>query len=379
MAAKFAALKGARTLLIEKRQEIGSPVRCAEGIAAGWMEECDVLPDPGWIACRPEGARIFAPDGACAVVSSGHAGDEVGLVVERTLFDKALAQHAAEAGAKILLKTYASGVIMADGRVCGISGKSMGEEIEVHAKVTIAADGFESQMGRWAGLDTGLDSCDILSTFQYRLCNIECNTAYCDFYLGSCAPGGYIWVFPKGPGSANVGIGVAAPQLKDPGQVKDTLDRWIASKPELAGGQALDMIAGAVSTGKPPSSMVSSGFMLVGDSARLINPLTGGGIVNACISGKLAGETAADSVGSGDSGKEFLEKYERAWRNRMQKSHLRNWKARQKYIKLDDNTFNKIVRTLAEAKPHANSLSLLFALAKKHPKLVADFVDMLWT
>ncbi|MEJ2247443.1 MAG: NAD(P)/FAD-dependent oxidoreductase [Acidobacteriota bacterium] len=167
MAAKFAACKGARTLLVEKRQEIGSPVRCAEAIAKSWMEECEVPFDPAWVACAPEGARVFAPDGNFAFIDSSHAGDEVGLVIERTLFDKALASHAAEAGAQILLKTYASGVIRSNGTVRGISGKSMGEDLIIHAKVTIAADGFESQVGRWAGLETALEPDDIISTFQY--------------------------------------------------------------------------------------------------------------------------------------------------------------------------------------------------------------------
>ncbi|MBN2319689.1 MAG: NAD(P)/FAD-dependent oxidoreductase [Acidobacteria bacterium] len=377
MAARFAARNGARTLIIEKRQEIGSPVRCAEGLGASWMEECEVPLDPGWVACTPKGARIFAPNGNFAFVASGNAGDEVGLVVERTLFDKALARHAAEAGAQIMLGTHASGVIVSDGTVRGISGSSMGEDIEILAGITIAADGFESQVGRWAGLETELESCDIISTFQYRLCNIECDTACCDFYVGSCAPGGYIWVFPKGPGIANVGIGIAAQQLHDPGQTKAALDRWIAGKPEFSGGQALDMVAGGVSKNKPIPAMVSSGFMMVGDAARLIDPLTGGGIVPACISGKLAGETAAESVQRGDNGMKFLRKYERAWRNRMQKRHIRNWKAKQKFDALDDDAFNGIIQTLSEAKPHANTLSMLYALVKKHPALVVDFMDLL--
>jgi digeranylgeranylglycerophospholipid reductase len=379
MAAKFAARNGARTLLVEKKQEIGSPVRCAEAIARSWMEECEVPFDSGWVACSPEGARVFAPDGNFAFIDSAHAGDEVGLVIERTLFDKALASHAAKAGVRILLKTYASGVIISNGTVRGISGKSMGEDIKIHAKVTIAADGFESQVGRWAGLETALEPGDIISTFQYRLCNIECRTAYCDFYVGSCAPGGYIWVFPKGPGIANVGIGIAASRLRDPGQTKASLDRWIAGKPEFSKGQALDMVAGGISKNRSLPKMVSSGFMMVGDAARLIDPLTGGGIVNACISGKLAGETAADSMKRGDNGKKFLQKYERACRDRLQKKHIRNWKAKQKFDTLDDDTFNQIIRTLSEAKPHANTLSLLLALAPKHPALVADFIDMLWT
>jgi len=378
MAAKFAARDGARTLLIEKRQEIGSPVRCAEGIAKGWMKECAVPMDPSWIACVPEAARLFAPNGTCAIVSADRAGDEVGFVIERTLFDKALARHAVEAGARIMLKTHAGNVIRQNGAVCGVAAKSMGEDIEIRARVTIAADGFESQVGRWGGLDTSLATSDIISAFQYRLCNIECDPRYYDFYFGSCAPGGYIWVFPKGAGVANVGIGLPGSQLHEPGQTRTFLDRWIARQPGLARGQALDMVAGGVSTSKPLSKTVASGLMLVGDAARLINPLTGGGIVNACISGKLAGETAAAAIRSGNYEESFLQKYERAWRARMEKQHIRNWMAKEKLISIDDDAFNSIIQTLAETKPHANSLSLLLALAKKHPKLVAEFADLLW-
>ncbi|MGQ0796982.1 MAG: FAD-dependent oxidoreductase, partial [Methanobacteriota archaeon] len=38
-AARYAAIGGARTLLIEKRTEIGTPVRCGEGVAKRWLEE----------------------------------------------------------------------------------------------------------------------------------------------------------------------------------------------------------------------------------------------------------------------------------------------------------------------------------------------------
>jgi digeranylgeranylglycerophospholipid reductase len=378
MAAKFAARGGARTLLIEKRQEIGSPVRCAEGISKGWMEECDVSIDSSWVACVPEAARIFAPSGTFALVTPDRAGNEVGLVLERTLFDKALAKHAAEAGARILLKTYASDVMKQGDAVCGVVGQSMGEDIEIRASVTIAADGFESQVGRWSGLDTSLGQGDIISAFQYRLCNIDCDARYCDFYIGRCSPGGYIWVFPKGSGIANIGIGIPASQLRQPGETKAYLDRWIGQHPGLAKGQALDMVAGGVSTCKPLNQTVAAGLMLVGDAARLMDPLTGGGIVNACLSGKMAGETAAAAALCGDCGEAFLQKYERAWRDKMQKRLTRNWLAKEKFVTLNDDALNRIIATLAEAKPHASTLSLLLALAKKHPDLAVGFADLLW-
>jgi len=378
MAAKFAARNGVRTLLIEKRQEIGSPVRCAEGISRDWMTECDVEKDPAWIACVPEAARIFAPNGTCALVHMDRAGNEVGFVLERALFDKALARHAAQEGAGILLKTHARDVIRSNGAIGGIVGRSMGEDIEIRAKITIAADGFESQVARWAGLETGIDARDIVATFQYRLCNIECDVRYCDFYIGSFAPGGYIWVFPKGRNIANVGIGVQMTQLHEAGATKARLDSWLARQPGFMKGQPLDMVGGAVSTNKPLPKTVASGIIIVGDAARLINPLTGGGIVNACISGKLAGETAAAAVKRGDCSESFLQKYEKAWRARLEKELIRNWMAKEKVAKLDDDAFNRIVQTLSEVNPRASTLSLLLAISKKHPELVADFVELLW-
>ncbi len=377
MAAKFAARGGARTLLIEKRQEIGAPVRCAEGVSCDWMAECEVAPDPRWIATTPEGARIHAPGGACAVVSAERAGNEVGMVLERSQFDKALAEHAAEAGADILLKTHASDVLREDGAIVGIVGKTLGEDVEIRAAITIGADGFESQMGRWAGIQPPLKTRDVDATFQYRLTNVECDPRYCDFYVGSAAPGGYIWVFPKGPRIANVGIGVQLALLRGKADTKRYLDDWVARQPALARGRPLDMVAGAVSTCPPPRRTVASGLMLVGDAARLIDPLTGGGIVNACLSGKFAGEIAAGAARAGDAGEDALGAYERAWRSRLERKLLRNWLAKERLITLDDPTLDAVVTTLAEVDLGADTLSLLTQIARRHPALVEGFAELL--
>ena len=37
---------------------------------------------------------------------------------------------------------------------------------------------------------------------------IDVDPGFNEFYVGSDAPGGYVWVFTKGPHEANVGIGV---------------------------------------------------------------------------------------------------------------------------------------------------------------------------
>ena len=45
MAAKHAALSGADVLLIEKKAEIGAPLRCAEGVSKRRLKEVGIEPD----------------------------------------------------------------------------------------------------------------------------------------------------------------------------------------------------------------------------------------------------------------------------------------------------------------------------------------------
>ena len=85
-------------------------------------------------------------------------GNEVGYVVERDAFDKALAIDAANAGSEVMLKTAAVGILKEGDRVVGARVKQFGEQFDIHARVTVGADGFESQVGQWAGIPTNLRS-----------------------------------------------------------------------------------------------------------------------------------------------------------------------------------------------------------------------------
>ena len=49
MAAKYAAEGGAKTILIEKKAEIGAPLRCAEGVSKKWLAELGIKPRGGMV------------------------------------------------------------------------------------------------------------------------------------------------------------------------------------------------------------------------------------------------------------------------------------------------------------------------------------------
>ena len=99
-AARYAAENGARVLLLEKRDKIGYPVRCGEGIAPKWLEFSNIPIDDYWISKKVKGAKIYSPNGSCLVVEDDNLGTEVGLVIDRVKFDQTVADLAVKAGAE---------------------------------------------------------------------------------------------------------------------------------------------------------------------------------------------------------------------------------------------------------------------------------------
>lgn len=377
-AARFAAKGGADVIMIEKRQEIGSPVRCAEGISKPLLQKIDLTLDSKDVARQVKGAKIISPAGHVLTISEKQAGNEVGIVLDRVFFDKHLAKLAANEGTEILLKTAATGLIKKDGKIAGIKATGSSGDIEIHAKCVVGADGFESQIGRWGGIDTTLTPADITSCFQYRMTNIDIDPDYCEFTIGSMAPGGYVWIFPKNEDTANVGLGLQLKQLRNPGEIKAALDRFISKDKRLSKGKPLDMVAGAVSICAPIDKTVKDNLLLVGDSARQIDPITGGGISNGCIAGRIAGETLANACKNDDFSEKSLQPYESGWRDVLENKQYRNWMAKEKLVKLSDDDLDKIISALIEVGVEGlSALAILQAVAKKYPDLVAEFKELL--
>jgi len=378
MTAKHAALNGASVLMIEKRQEIGSPVRCGEGLSKASMAEVGITPNRKWIATDVDGAIIVSPSGNKFVINEKQAGSEVGMVLERDMFDKALAADAAKAGAEIMVKTEAVALIKEGDKIKGVKVLSYGRPMDISAGCVVGADGYESQVGRWAGIDTTLKPSDITSCFQYRLTNIKHNYRYCEFIIGSAAPGGYAWIFPKDEHTANVGIGVLLTKLKKPGQVKEYLDRFIQKDERLRNGQPLDAVSGAVSVSPPVERTIADGLLLVGDSARIIDPITGGGIANGCITGMYAGKVLGKASQAGDFSTSVLEEFEKLWRDRLENKLWRNWMAKEKLITLSDKTLDDLILTLSESGIDKLSVhNILKVIRDKYPDLVREFEEMI--
>lgn len=369
-AAKTAAENGLSVCLIEKRSAIGTPVRCAEGIGEDLLREF-LEPDDQWIAAKIEGARIVAPDGTAMDLNPTIAGNEVGYVLERKVFDRELVWQAANAGADIFVKTRAVDALVEDGVVKGAIVEFGGEKKTVRAKVTVAADGVESKFARWCGINTTVPVREIETCAQYLLTDIDIDPNITIFYLGNeIAPEGYVWVFPKGPRKANVGVGISGRKSGDGHRASDYLDRFV--KENFPDGKMIELIVGGVSVCKPLECTVADGLIIIGDAARLSDPITGGGIYNAIYTGKLAAEVAAECISKGDCSSQALLKYDETWRaSKMGKSLERNYKIKEYFITLDDEILNALVSSAKSIDMGKfSTVMLVKEMIKQKPKIL---------
>jgi len=327
-AARFAAKAGLSVLLVEKRQEIGTPVQCAEGVGHDQLLPF-IEPDPRWISATINKARIIAT-GQANSESTLEGSGAVGYVLERRVFDRALAEEAVAAGVRVMVKTAATGLLHDDGVVRGVRVDGPSGRGEIAARIVIAADGVESLVGRWAGLDTRLASRDLMTCAQYLLAGLDIDPACTYYYVDEeLAPGGYAWIFPKGAGRANVGLGVQADLASMP--PREYLNRFIERHPHLAQGSPVCLIAGGVPVSTPPARIVTDGLMLAGDAARQVDPLTGGGIVSGMTAGKLAAEVAVAAIEEGDTSAEYLSRYEARWSAALGRRMVRNYRLRTRF------------------------------------------------
>ncbi|HMK54572.1 MAG TPA: NAD(P)/FAD-dependent oxidoreductase [Methanobacteriaceae archaeon] len=363
----FASKNDLDVLMIEKRQEIGTPVQCAGATTCDAFKILNMKPLPQYVATEIHGGTICSPDGNRATLK----GKKIeGFVLERKIFDKYLAIESARAGTDIMLKTNVTGLIRNNGKVCGVVAKHLGKTTKIKADIVIAADGIESQIAQMAGLDTKLTTQDLGSCAQYEVVGADLDPNYIEFYFGeNIAPGGYLWVFPKGEGRANIGVGVR----NSPQNAYHYLQKFTAPLDVTP----IELNVGGVPLSGPVQKTYADGIIVVGDAAGQVDPLSGGGIHPTVECGKIAGEIAAEAVLKEDTSAGFLKNYEKIWRKKVGKNLEKSLKYRRIMDKLKDEDFNAISKFLEGHDLESISKLSMIGLIKGHPNLLRLLKDIL--
>lgn len=203
-AAVTAARLGGRVLLVERRSRIGERVICAEGIGKSGLSQLVDL-DPEWVASDVRGVRFCAPGGGLAEVGDVGAG----FIAHKDVLLRGLARIAAGLGVEIWPAAEATGLAAGGNGAYAAEVRRGSRHLTLKCGAVVAADGLRSSLGRRLGISGPLTLSEIFSCAQYTLTPIDVDPNIVEFHFGrEIAPGGYGWVFPKGPSVANVGVGI---------------------------------------------------------------------------------------------------------------------------------------------------------------------------
>ncbi len=352
IAAREAARKGAKVLVLDRRKELGAPVRCGEGLGLKHVERMGIKLAPQAISAHINGARVIAPNLKDDIIIK--TPETKGFVLDRKVFDKDLAKDAARAGATIVVKAEAYDLIKENDKIVGVKFKYFGEDREVRAKVVIAADGAESTMAKRAGMrDAVATLYDTDFGYEYEMVNVKLQEGDRDFsdlieiFFGrEWAPRGYTWIFPKGPDSANVGVGIGG--LEKPNAIY-YLHKFIYAdgvKHRFANAVPVAIKGGPIPVGAPLKEFTMDGFMVVGTAAHQVDPIHGGGIGLAMNAGRIAGNVAAEAALEGKTSKDVLDQYKKQWYDEEWSKFNKRLMLRKVLEKLSDDDLNFILSQL---------------------------------
>jgi len=366
----FASKGGLDVLMIEKRQEIGTPVQCAEFTTKDTFKNLEMKPSKKYLCADIAGVDFYAPNGKHFRVKGNNLhGFNEGYVLERKIFDKQLAIESAKAGTDIMVKTTVKDLIIKDGCVCGVVAKHLGKTFDIKADIVIAADGLESSIANMAGLKTVNQIEDIASCAQYEMVGINIDPNFLQIHQGGgIAPGGYLWIFPKGNGVANVGLGVR--------NTKESAYYYLTKFIEKLDATPVELNIGGVPISGPMDKTFSSGLMVVGDAAGQVDPINGGGILNAVTCGRIAGEVAVEAIENGDTSSKYLIKYEDIWRLAIGKNLENSLKYRKIFEKLTDNDFNMLAEFLENKDLESISKLSILKFLKNYPHLITLLINV---
>ncbi len=375
VAARRAAEASLKTLLIEKRREIGVPVRCAECIGADLSKQF-IEPDPKWIDTEISHFAIHSSTG----ISVPLPPTEPTLVVDRRIYDAELARLAEQAGVEVRTSTAAVGVQMQDGFVTGVKVTSAGKVEEIACTLLVAADGAESQVTRWAGMKTLPPLSDYYVGVEHKLTGLEgrLNVHMCEYHINhDLAPGGYLWVFPKGEERANVGLVIPADQCKGRKPI-EALDQFIDKRYPTA--KRASTIAGGIPVTGAMKTMVTNGLMAVGDAAHQADPMMGGGICLGMVGANLAMQVGVLAVKEGNVSAARLGAYDKAWWKRFGKMHAALYKVRKILSRLEQSRIDALIARAAQLPINTMPLSkVLLELLKKDPGLLFEARTLITT
>ncbi|MCH6585892.1 MAG: NAD(P)/FAD-dependent oxidoreductase [Thaumarchaeota archaeon] len=288
---------------------------------------------------RPEiehdvkGVMAFSPDRETAIPFDGE-----GYMLNRQKLPEIQNERCKKMGIEFEYEINLTGLIYEGQQAVGVQGidNKTKQPFKKTSKIVVDATGVTSTLRNGLQNSTKvekiIDRRDLESTGRYIMYFdqgqkdlTEFDPDYCIIHLDQdIAPGGYGWVFPKGDNKVNIGLGIEKSFLDKRNKrlgkkdnvaslMKEYLERNKAIKNSRLSEDPEDINNNSgvfqVSVRRQNDCMVSSGYMLVGDSAWMPKAIDAGGIGPALIAGAIIGNNISKAIEANDVSEASLWQY----------------------------------------------------------------------
>lgn len=334
-AAERIARKGYEVVLIEEHREIGEPIQCGGLVTPRVF---DYVRCKETILGKIHGAEIFSPKGRRLAID-GHETEAV--VINRAMFDRAIATDAVRGGAHTLLGAQAQSASHVDGGVEVVVDQD-GAPRRIRGKILIGADGVRSNVAKWFRI---LRPKRILPGFEVELAGVRGNPETVKLFVGrDFAPGFFGWIIPSGD-TARVGLCVVE------GNAYEYFQRMM-QRPEVLqftkGSQPILYIVSGIPIGFPRKTYAKH-VLVVGDAACQAKATSGGGIFTSLHCSGLAADTSIRALESNDFGERMMRRYHKAWVKSIGKELRKDLAIHESFSKLTDDQFEEIFEVFDNA------------------------------
>ena len=290
-AAYHLAAQGLDVILAEK-QELGRDKACGDGLTPSAVRELVRMGVDISDWRRNEGLRVIGGGRRLHIPWPEQVSlPSYGLARRRSDLDRDLAEHAANAGARLLTGVTVTGpVTNTAGRVVGVAARptarftypGISSPTRLRAPVVIDAGGVSARLATAMGRDkNGRRPLGVAVRAYFR------------------SPRAEVW--SVGDGLVNVGLGsVSSHPAAARVDYRAVFARWLASAPASWGFTPDNQVGPLASSALPMAfnrkPHYADGLMLVGDAGGMVSPFNGEGIAQALMSGRLAAEAAAQAA-----------------------------------------------------------------------------------
>ncbi len=321
LAAREASEAGVDVCVFEEHREIGIPEKCDGLVSAKGIMELGIVPPSSVYQNRLDAAIFFSPSLKEVKID---ASKQNVIVMDRSRFDKFLAECAAKAGAQIAIGKRIRKYESINSRVYL---KTDSDTIE--SDLLLDCSGYESYIN--SGGST-------LQGGQYLVYGSWFKKSTVEVYFDPDAfPGFFKWVIPISRDVAK--IGVAGSGIN----TFAILDNFVKEK----GAVVIRQMAAPVLCMGTLKSFVEGRIAKAGDAAGQPKPTTGGGIYTGGFGGMLAGRAAALAIEKEDT--HLLSNYETGWREKFGSEFRLQMYARNAFSKMSRAQIDRLFEMVASS------------------------------